>query len=286
MWTFQLLAKLPFWVLYLLSDFLYFLSYRIIGYRKKVVRKNIKSSFPEKTEVERKKIEKQFYKNLADVVFESIKSLSISKKEILERVQINAPEVLMKPLKEGKSAFAFTGHQGNWEWLLLRWSITLVENNVGVDAVYKPLSDKFFDRLMLKVRSRFGAEPLPMQNILRTILSHKNESRVIAMVADQRPSGDEKNIWTEMLHQETPFFTGPEKLVKKTKFPAVYAGMKRLKRGHYLIEMKAIDTSQEITKQYAQMLAMQIKEQPADWLWSHDRWKHKRQTLEDKELLK
>lgn len=282
----RLFSLLPFWLLYRVADFLGWMAFRVIGYRKGVVINNIQHSFPEKSDQEVRKIARRFYRNLGDIIVESLKILGLSEKQLQRRVSYKNYDVLEERLKKGKSVIVMTPHSGNWEWLLLACSYLLVKSGFGVDAVYKPLSSKFFDRLMIKIRSRFGADPTPMNQVLRNIIKRKNEARVIAMVADQRPLPHESNYWTSFLYRETPFFVGSERIAHKVKFPVVYTSIRRVKRGYYEVSFQELadppyspavsSEKQLIIEKFARLVEEDIRAYPDQWLWSHKRWKHQR----------
>lgn len=285
----RLFGLLPFWVLYLWADFIGWLAFSVIGYRKTVVIDNLKKSFPEKSDQEIKQIARQFYRNLGDIIVESLKVIGLSEKQLQKRVSYKNYPILEDRLKGGNSVIVMTPHSGNWEWLLLACSYLLVKSGFGVDAVYSPLSSQFFDRLMIKIRSKFGADPTPMNMVLRNVIKHKRDKsnpRVIAMVADQRPLPNESNYWTEFLHQETAFFIGSERIARKVGFPVVYTSIRRLKRGHYEVNFQEVadppyqkTSSVEdmpIIEQFARLIEKDIQASPDQWLWSHKRWKHKR----------
>ncbi len=285
----RLFALLPFWVLYLWADFIGWLAFSVIGYRKAVVIDNLKKSFPEKSDKEIKQIARRFYRNLGDIIVESLKVIGLSEKQLQKRVSYKNYHILEDRLKGGSSVIVMTPHSGNWEWLLLACSYLLVKSGFGVDAVYSPLSSQFFDRLMIKIRSKFGADPTPMNMVLRNVIKHKRDKskpRVVAMVADQRPLPNESNYWTEFLHQETAFFIGSERIARKVGFPVVYTSIRRLKRGHYEVNFQEVAAppyqklssteDMPIIEQFARLVEKDIQASPDQWLWSHKRWKHKR----------
>jgi KDO2-lipid IV(A) lauroyltransferase len=276
---FRLLSRLPFPLLYALGDLLYLISYYLVGYRKGVVAGNINKAFPEKTADEKKVIVRQFYRNLTDIIVETVKLLTISAEELGRRVTITNPEVLLSHLNQGQSIVVMTSHQGNWEWLLQGCALHL---QYDVDAVYKPLSNKFFEKLMLAIRSRFGPVPVPMQQLPRELVRRRPVVRIIAMVADQAPA-PELAHWLHFLHQDTPFFSGAAKIAQRTNYPVLFTSMKRTKRGYYQVEMAPLalppypqEAVEEIIGLYAAAVERVILQRPAEWLWSHKRWKHKR----------
>lgn len=280
MFFFKLLSLFPLRVLYLLADFLYFLAYRIFKYRKKVIVENLKKAFPEKEEKEIQDITKRFYRNLADIIVEILKTLSLSEKELLERVQVSNPELPQQFVDSQQSLIALTGHLCNWEWLL---SACMARFKYPIDAVYKPLSSQFADKLMLAIRSRFGASPLAMKDTLRDQIKKKNTPHGLAMVADQTPLKDEIQYWTKFFNQDTPYYVGADKIAKMLNMSVVFVGMKRIRRGYYEIYFKEIlnppfpDNGFPVTEKYNQMLEEEIRKYPENWLWSHRRWKHRRE---------
>ncbi|MBX9851430.1 MAG: lysophospholipid acyltransferase family protein [Cytophagaceae bacterium] len=275
----KILSKLPFPILYLISDFLYLMTYHIFKYRMKVVRGNLKAAFPEKSEKEINAITRKFYRNLCDLVVEILKTLSLSEKELTKRVLINNIEIPLKYLSAGQSIIVLTGHLYNWEWLL---SACMVKGKFPIDAIYKPLSSKFSDKLMLKIRSKFGATPVAMNDTLREQVKKKNIPHTLAMVADQTPLKNEIQHWVKFFNQDTPYYVGADKIGKMLGMPVFFAGMKKIKRGHYEIYFKKIAEAPyqgegfPVTDQFNKMLEEEIRKEPAGWLWSHRRWKHKK----------
>lgn len=278
MLLFRFLALFPLPILYILADCLYFLAFYVIGYRKRVVWENLKNSFPEKTDRELRKIQKQFYKHLAEVFLETLRILQISKHELEKRVKVQNLELLVGRLQEGKSVLVLVGHLFNWEWLS---HITAIKQEFPVYFVYQPLSNTFFDRLMLAIRTRFGERAIKMQQVLKDILQNHQQARIVALLADQSPAGNEKDHWTTFLHQDTAFFAGTEKVALKLKLPVLFGGVRRLKKGYYELCFEEIYHPKElpntnITETYVSFLQKYIEENPSNWLWSHKRWKKKR----------
>jgi KDO2-lipid IV(A) lauroyltransferase len=274
-----LLSLLPFWALYLISDFIFFLLYYVTGYRRKVVQENLLNSFPEKTEHERAAIERKYYQYLADLMVETIKMITVSKKELIKRVTSPNPEVLDKYFSQGRSIMAAVGHYGNWEMADLRTGIHITDKPVLV--VYKPLTNQVFDEFFIKMRSRYGATLVAMKNVLRTMVRHKDDVVFSAFVADQTPVQHEANYFTNFLNQPTAFFLGIEKIAKLTNPVVVFCDVQRVKRGYYsfklipLIENPKDTAPYEITEAYVKYLEDMIKREPQYWLWSHRRWKFK-----------
>ncbi|SKB34285.1 lysophospholipid acyltransferase family protein [Daejeonella lutea] len=274
----KLISLLPFWLLYLISDLLFILLYHVFKYRRKVVHNNLANSFPNRSAAERAGIEKRFYKFLADMIMESTKSISITKKELQQRYQFENLEAISRHLEAGRSVIAVSGHYGNWEWGPLGIPSELDRD---VLVVYKPLSDTKFDQLITKVRARFGTIMVPMKQTLRKITEYKNTPHVLVLVGDQTPVREESQYFTDFLNQPTAVFLGVEKIASKTNSPVVYFSIKRIKRGHYksvvepLIENPNDCSEYEITTAHTKKLEDLIEKQPDYWLWSHKRWKFK-----------
>ncbi len=278
----KLISRLPLSVLYLFSDFLYVLLRYVVGYRRKVIMKNLHNAFPEKSEKELDRIKHKFYRHLGDVVVESLKTLTISEADLNRRVTLVNPEVINTFYDQGQSVIGLSSHQGNWEWMLVSCSAQMPFH---FDAVYMRLNNATFDQLMQQIRGRFGATLIEKQTSFRSMMLQKKIS-LTAMVADQRAKSSQYLYYTQFLNQETGFYEGPERIAHKLKRPAFVVDMKRVKRGHYSITFHVIDqppfnpTPNYITDQYAKLIERAIRERPAEWLWSHDRWKNKRQTSE------
>jgi len=273
-----LVSLLPFWVLYLISDFLFVIVYYIIGYRRKVVQENLQNSFPEKTAEERRSIEKKYYQHLCDLVVETVKMITISHKGVAKRLSSPNPEILYDYFADKRSVIGALGHYGNWEVANLGLSFYL---DITLLVVYKPLSNKLFDDFFIKVRSRFGSKLVAMKNTTRTMVKYKDECTFSALVADQTPVKHEAFYFTNFLNQPTAFFLGIEKLAKLTGQVVVFCDVKRVKRGYYettfipITENPKETAEYEITNAYIKCLETMIRREPQYWLWSHRRWKFK-----------
>ncbi|MCK4664494.1 MAG: lysophospholipid acyltransferase family protein [Bacteroidales bacterium] len=276
----RLISLLPFKILYIISDFIYFLLFYIIGYRKKVVFENLKNSFPDKGNKEIIKIAKKFYRHLSDIFIETFKLTQISKKEISRRVKFKNLEIIDKYYKQSKSIIIVFGHYGNWE---LTFHFPLFSNYKSL-PVYKPLHNKSFDKFLYNIRSKFGAEPVSMNEIYKKIISYKKQGKLIltAFVTDQSPLKSEIQYWTKFLNQDTPVYLGVEKIAKKFDFPVIYLHMQKIKRGYYdiyfyeLFENPSKTKQYEITNKHVKALEKEIIKDPQYWMWSHRRWKHKK----------
>ncbi len=273
-----LLSLLPFWALYRISDFLYVILYHVFGYRKKVVLSNLRNSFPEKTEEEIQVICKAFYSYLCDLILETIKTISMSKRQVLKRVSFKDKSIFEKLYSENRNIILVMGHYGNWE---LAGPCFTLNTKYQLNVIYKPLTNRYFEKLTSFMRTKFGTKITPMQNTLREMLSMKNTLNATAFIADQTPPPDGAH-WMEFMNQDTPVFLGVEKLAKKLNYPIVFINITRPKRGYYLIETELLfenpKTSKdfEITESHTHRLEKEIRKQPEIWLWSHRRWKQKR----------
>ena len=276
-----LISLLPFSVLYVLSDGLYYLLYAIIGYRKQVVRDNLRRSFPTKTEQERLLIEKTYFRFLADNLIESLKSLSMSKKSFQKRFHLKNPEVITQFTDKKQSILLAMSHYANWEWSAPGLTSVLAVKTI---LVYKPLSNKSAEKVINGIRAKYGALMVPMKQSIRTIIEHQGETTITFMVSDQTPSARDNMHFVDFLNQPTAVFKGLEKIAKLTKSPIVYMHVERVKRGYYqaefsVLEAKPLATAEdEITKKYNKKLENIIIANPAYWLWSHKRWKHQPKT--------
>lgn len=277
---FWILSKLPFGVLYLFSDALFFIIYYVFGYRKKVVFKNLRNSFPEKSENEINEIAKKFYKYFPDLIVESIKMASISKQEVIDKIEIINPQEVERHFEKGKAVIGVTAHYGNWE--LGIFSLSIMTDNPKL-IIYKPLNNKTFNEVYNNIRTRFGATMVPMKQILRHIVKLRNVPHISMFVADQTPVYQESDYFMNFLNQEALVYTGTERIAKLTNNPVVYCHIGRKeKRGQYyckfttLIEDPSLYNEHEITNIHNQFTEKMIRENPSYWLWTHNRWKRKR----------
>ncbi len=271
------IACLPMSFLYALSSLLYYPLYYVVGYRKKVVRENLALSFPEKTLLERLKIEKQYFQYLVDLMLEVVKTSKISKREMEKMVQFENFELIEKYFKEGKSILASTGHVGNWELCVVALSAKLRPKQNKV--IYKPLSNPTFENWFFKLRSRFGNDMITMRQTLRSVVASKNEQTIYCFAGDQSPVRSEVQYTLNFLNQPTAVLLGLEKIALQTNRPIIYFDVKWVKRGKYIVKVKDLierpqDTNgHEITDKFFEVLEETIRNQPVHWLWSHRRWK-------------
>lgn len=276
----RLFSYVPFCLLYIISDGLYFFVYYIFRYRRRIVRKNLTESFPEKSEDDIKKIEKNFYSFFTDNILESLKMFTISRKEMIQRVKFMNVEEVNALMRSGKSVSLFLGHYSNWEWMS---SIPLhIDKNVIGAQIYHKLSNKNMDRLMLYIRERMGAVCVEMRKTARYVneLATENKVCIIGFIADQSPRKKDSRHFLHFLNHNTPVLTGTEKITKHYDFGAFFLDVKRVKRGYYEARfVKMHDNPKslpdfELTAIYYQMLEKCIRTQPELYLWSHNRFRN------------
>ena len=283
LWSFG--AMLPFKVLYFLSDVIYLLVYYVARYRRKVVRKNLVNSFPEKTIKEIVLIEKEFYAWFCDLFVETIKLRSISNKQMSRRMTFDGLDEVYRHMEENGQTlcFAYLGHYCNWEWVtsLPLWT----KDKLHCAQIYHPLENETMDRLFIENRGKFGSESIAMSDTLRRIVSLRKEGKktIIGFIADQTPHWNSIHLWIDFLNQETPVFTGAERIAKQTNACLCYIDIERKKRGYYNAHFKLmkidsdVSTSEyPITETYMRLMEESIKKSSPYWLWSHNRWKRKR----------
>lgn len=275
-------ALLPFRLLYILSDFLYVLVYHIAKYRKRTVRKNLLNAFPDKNINEIIAIEKTFYRHLCDYFVESIKTLHISDKEVKKRMKFLQSDILDGWTKEGRSCILCLGHYANWEWVTSIGFYLQSEPMLGL--IYKQLHNSAIDQLFLKLRHHFGATPIEMKSALRKMIKWEQEGvrMTVGFLADQRPGRKQDKYWTTFLNQDTPVQTGMSKIAVHLGLPVAYLDITKVKRGYYEGRIEVIstpgsgDSPNAITEKYIRKLEETVLKEPAYYLWSHNRWKFKK----------
>lgn len=276
-----LLARLPWSFLYILSDILALLIYHVIRYRRKVVRENLTNAFPHKSKEEIVAIEQKFYQHFADYIVETIKLLHVSDQEMQQRLVIENLEELRELIDSGESGYLLLGHYANWEWVT---SLTMgVHSSAIIAQVYRPLKNKVMDMLFLKIRGRFNSVGVAKNDTYRTLVRWRKEQKqfLIGVMADQTPSAQNIHYWTHFLHQQTPVFTGIERIAKKLGGYVVYLDITKTGRGMYKGRFTVITTKPEetspnyITETYIRLFEKTILREPAYWLWTHKRWKYK-----------
>jgi len=273
--TVFIFSLIPFRVLYVFSNILALI---LPIYRKKVVLENLHLAFPEKSEEEIEQICQKFYAHLCDVILEVIKGFSISEQEIRKRFSIDSTEITHDYLKKGKNIIALTAHYNNWEWGALGASFM---THAQVFALYKPLSNRYIDAFVKQRRKAWGCNLYPLH--LTNKLMEEDKTRPAALyifAADQSPSNLEKAIWVDFFGIETPALHGAEHYAKNGDFGVIFYEIIRIKRGFYKLKEVAmhydITKHGNMTQEYMRLLEAEIRREPAFWLWSHRRWKHRR----------
>jgi KDO2-lipid IV(A) lauroyltransferase len=275
----KFLSRLPLRALYAFSGFLYFLAYYVVRHRHRVIRDQIALVFPDIPKAERTAIHKRYLKNFCHVLVEVLKSASMGAADLSARIRIVNLPLALEYLEAGRSEMLVTSHLCNWEWLLQGITLQL---GFPLDAAYKPLHDQWAEKLMLGVRSRFGARLIPAKELLADFLRRRGIVRAVAVNADQAPVSTDKRYWTSFLGQDTAFYVGAEQIARGMRLPMLYVVMRRLQRGYYEVEFRVLWDGREvvapngITERYARACEVDVLESPADWLWSYRRWRLKR----------
>lgn len=283
------ISMLPFRVLYAISDGLYWLLYRLFGYRRKVVSTNIRKSFPEKTAEECLAIERAFYRHFFDLIVESVKHFSISEKTLLERFKVLNPELVDAYAKKGKSIFVLAGHYGNWEYAAIGLDPQILHKASGI---YHPLKSKFWNKKVADSRGKYGTMLVSKKELEGYF--EKTQQQPIATIfgTDQSPSNPYRAYWMTFLNQDTPVFFGAEKYAKDFDQPLFFGKISKVKRGYYEMYFELItDTPNEepygaITEKHVRILEEQIREAPQYWLWTHKRWKREKPADYEEHLAK
>ena len=275
-WVF---SRLPMRILYIKSDFIYLFMFYIIGYRKKVVLENLKLSFPEKSDAELRTISKKFFKHFIDLIMESVKAFSISKKQISKRYTYKNPELVNAFAEEGKNIALVGAHQANWEW---SFSLPMVLN-INIYVAYTKLNNKYFENWLRKSREKFGVIGFKTSDTVRGIQKNMNNKKQAAyiLLSDQSPQPHKTYYWRDFFNIKVPVHTGAEMLSKKFDLVVINYVTRKVKRGYYETEFQLItDTPKtfkdyQITDAYTTLTEDNIKVQPELYLWSHRRFKHR-----------
>lgn len=269
---------LPVPLVYAFSDLLRFIAYRILAYRRDLVRKNLKGSFPGIPDEEIKRLTFLFYKNLADILMEGIWAFTISRKKVIKRFKIINPEVIKRYSDSGQSIIGVTGHYANWEWGSLSASL---QTDFNIIAFYKPINNRYIDKFVRWSRSRFGTTLAAIHETSLTFEKYRDDKTLFLMAADQGMPAkfSKKAYWIQFLNHNIPFLHGMEKHARINNLPVVFINIQRVRRGYYTVELSLLTaTPQELeegqlTEMYARKLESVIRERPENWLWSHNRFK-------------
>ena len=278
-WWLRLLSAIPLRAWYAIASFLAFVLDRVLHNRQDVVDMQLEACFPDQDAAWVASTRHAFFRNFADVTVEIVKAVSMPPDEIDRRVKFENAEAPRAALASGQSIIIVTSHNCNWEWALLKLSLAM---GAPVHATYKPLKGNFGDRLMLTIRSRFGAEMISARRLLMRVLRYRGPARIIAMVTDQAPTESGVRYFTQFMGLDTAFFIGPEAIARAGKLPVWYLAMRRESRGHYRINFRQIATAGEelapgaLIERYVTEVEAITREIPPDWLWNYRRWKVQR----------
>ncbi|WP_276502939.1 lysophospholipid acyltransferase family protein [Terrimonas pollutisoli] len=270
------ISLLPLRVLYLLSDFAFFILFRIMKYRQDVVLNNLAIAFPEKSLQERQKIAKEFYLNFTDTFIESIKMISISRKEVEKRSHCEFGYI-NELIAKGRNIHIMAGHQFNWEFANLVYAMYVKIPFVGI---YAPVNNKIIDKIFFKVRSRYGTIMISTRDFRNKMHNVFTNQYILALAADQNPSNPANAFWLKFFSQPAPFVTGPGKGAVKNNTAVVFVGFEKVKRGYYKFRIVPITengtdhTAEQLTLMYKKVLEDTIRKNPSNYLWSHRRWRH------------
>ncbi|MGI4823999.1 MAG: lysophospholipid acyltransferase family protein [Janthinobacterium lividum] len=288
-WLLLALARLPLAVLYVLARGIYLLLAYVVRYRWRAVLENLRNSFPEKSAAEVQVIGRQFYWHFAQVIVEILKLAAISPAELQRRVRFVNPELMTRPFLENRPVLSLGSHRGNWEWILSGAALEFPGRAAGV---YKPLNNKFFEEFMRHLRTRLGANAVPMLATLRYLVQHRGKGHTLSLLTDQAAGPEDRPYWTDFMHQDAGFYTSAERLAQQFNCAVLYVGITRVRRGYYEIKFSELPDGQAaaavasasndaqrypITEAFVRHLEADIRATPEQYLWTHRRWKHKRQ---------
>ena len=291
---FYAFSLLPFRVLYAISDVFFVLVYYIVGYRKRVVRRNLESSFPEKDTNELRSIERGFYHFFCDYLVETIKLLSISREKMLKHFEIRGAEEVEKCFDEGQACAGILGHYCNWEYLSATGLAFHRYPEAVMGLIYHPLYNKVFDRLFIDLRQHLGGTCIPKKDVLRYLITFKREKKMsfVGYISDQAPKWNNIHLWIPFLGHDTPVFTNGETLMRKMNNAVFYADIQRPRRGYYIVEWQLITRTPNdleenaIIKEFFRRLEESIRREPRYYLWSHNRWKRTHEEFDRRFVVK
>lgn len=288
---FYLVSKLPYRALYVISDIANLVLYHIVRYRRDIVRRNITSAFPEKSLEECISIERGFYKWFCDYFVETVKLMSVSRQELLSRIEFRGIDKIEECFDRGQTCAGILGHYGNWELLSATGLVIRKHPEAVIGLIYHPLRSQLFDRLFINMRQSMGGVCVPKKDILRYLVSFRSQNlmNLFGYIADQAPRYRNIHLWLPFLNHDTPVFTGAERIMRKMNNAVFYIDVERPERGKYIYTFKLMTDKPgempefEITKKFFVMLEQTIRREPRFYLWSHNRWKRTREEF-DKEF--
>lgn len=275
-WWVLALAAMPLGVLHGVARLFAWLAFHVFGYRAAIIRDSLSIAFPELPTETRERIRRDFYRGYGDVMMELVKSATMRGDEFDARMRFADLGAMRAAIAAGTPVVLLAAHQCNWEWILLGLSRQL---GFPVDAAYKPLKNAWADREMLALRSRFGARMIPSERVMRDLIARRRVPRLLALVADQEPVASERRHWTRFLNRETAFFMGADVIATSMHYPVFFVAIERTGRGRYLASFECLAVANEplgpgeLTERYARRVEQQIRQSPADWPWSHKRWR-------------
>lgn len=288
---FYLVSKLPYRALYVISDIANLVLYHIVRYRRDIVRRNITSAFPEKSMEECIAIEHGFYRWFCDYFVETVKLMSVSRQELLSRIEFRGIDKIEECFDRGQTCAGILGHYGNWELLSATGLVIKKHPEAVIGLIYHPLRSQLFDRLFINMRQSMGGVCVPKKDILRYLVSFRSQNlmNLFGYIADQAPRYRNIHLWLPFLNHDTPVFTGAERIMRKMNNAVFYIDVERPERGKYIYTFKLMTDKPgempefEITKKFFAMLEQTIRRDPRFYLWSHNRWKRTREEF-DKEF--
>lgn len=288
---FYLVSKLPYRALYVISDIANLVLYHIVRYRRDIVRRNITSAFPEKSLEDCISIERGFYKWFCDYFVETVKLMSVSRQELLSRIEFRGIDKIEECFDRGQTCAGILGHYGNWELLSATGLVIKKHPEAVIGLIYHPLRSQLFDRLFINMRQSMGGVCVPKKDILRYLVSFRSQNlmNLFGYIADQAPRYRNIHLWLPFLNHDTPVFTGAERIMRKMNNAVFYIDVERPERGKYIYTFKLMTDKPgempefKITKKFFVMLEQTIKREPRFYLWSHNRWKRTREEF-DKEF--
>lgn len=288
---FYLVSKLPYRALYVISDIANLVLYHIVRYRRDIVRRNITSAFPEKSLEECISIERGFYKWFCDYFVETVKLMSVSRQELLSRIEFRGIDKIEECFDRGQTCAGILGHYGNWELLSATGLVIKKHPEAVIGLIYHPLRSQLFDRLFINMRQSMGGVCVPKKDILRYLVSFRSQNlmNLFGYIADQAPRYRNIHLWLPFLNHDTPVFTGAERIMRKMNNAVFYIDVERPERGKYIYTFKLMTDKPgempefEITKKFFVMIEQTIRREPRFYLWSHNRWKRTREEF-DKEF--
>lgn len=282
--TLSLVARLPLGVLYILSDLTWLVMTLVVRYRRKIITRNLRDSFPDLSNKEIARIRRRFYLNFTDYIFETVKLLHISDAEMRRRMTFSGMEDVDRILASGRPIVAYFSHCGNWEWVpsITLWSSLKPGAGTEFCQVYRPLRNELMDALMLRLRSRFGSVSLTKKLVFLDLMRYRRQgvATITGFMSDQKPSHGDEGHYENFLHHPTLFITGTETVARRLDAAVVYFDISKLRRGYYHVDVRLITEhprelpEHALTDRYASLLTATIRRNPSIWLWSHNRWKH------------